>query len=175
MFAIFSFRKTQGLPRSRGDRSRVIGFVALLIALAGLPACVAAQGFHAELDAILDAHEDPTAYTIKRESKPDPLDFDNVSEFKTLALAAIRFYQSTLSAQDIDVCNFHPSCSRFGAAIINEAGFLHGSLLTADRLTRCHGLPSMSNYYEREPIAGKFVDPTYRYVPRIIASASPGD
>ena len=50
----------------------------------------------------------------------------------------LTIYQTAISSQDKSVCNFMPSCSRFARDAINRGGFIRGSLLALDRLTRCH-------------------------------------
>lgn len=48
------------------------------------------------------------------------------------------FYRNVMSEQISADCAFDLSCSRFSAAAISKFGLFKGSLLTADRLTRCH-------------------------------------
>lgn len=160
------------LPRNRGSLARAAVLVAALAGVGGFEVIegARAQSFHANLDAVVSHYDGEEVFKLKQEDVPKPVVLENVTEVKTLALALIRLYQSTLSAQDLDVCNFHPSCSRFGAAIIHEAGFVRGSLLATDRLTRCHGLPTMSITYERDPARGRFADPVSMYVSPVIAS-----
>ncbi|MEO0106742.1 MAG: membrane protein insertion efficiency factor YidD [candidate division WOR-3 bacterium] len=50
----------------------------------------------------------------------------------------ITLYQKFISPSQGDVCNFSPSCSNFGRQAINKYGIFWGSLMTADRLMRCH-------------------------------------
>ena len=70
------------------------------------------------------------------------------SELKFVATGLIRLYQKFVSSQDGSTCNFHPTCSRFGMACIQEYGVLRGILLTADRLLRCNG--SQSQHYHKD-------------------------
>jgi putative component of membrane protein insertase Oxa1/YidC/SpoIIIJ protein YidD len=49
-------------------------------------------------------------------------------------------YRLVLSSQDLPVCNFSPSCSRFAERVIGRCGFLEGALLSLDRLLRDHPL-----------------------------------
>ena len=83
------------------------------------------------------------------------------SELKYAATGLIRLYQKFVSSQDGPTCSFHPSCSRFGMACIQEYGILRGILLTADRLLRCNG--SQSTYYYKDPKTGKYIDPMSDY------------
>jgi putative component of membrane protein insertase Oxa1/YidC/SpoIIIJ protein YidD len=86
-------------------------------------------------------------------------------EYRLLFLAAIRVYQSTLSSQDMSVCNFTPSCSHFGQEAIRKAGLIRGLLLTSDRLQRCNGSGFRSkDYYNYDPVSGKLLDPVERYI-----------
>ena len=79
-----------------------------------------------------------------------------ISELKLAATGLIRLYQKFISSQDKPACNFHPTCSRFGMACIQEYGVLRGILLTADRLLRCNG--SQAAHYHKDAVTGKYVD-----------------
>ena len=56
---------------------------------------------------------------------------------KLLAWAFTRVYQLTLSEMQPDVCNYNPSCSRYGASAVRCYGCV-GALMAADRLLRCN-------------------------------------
>ena len=86
-----------------------------------------------------------------------------VSEAKTLLKGALHLYQVTLSETDMHLCNFAPSCSRFAAASVEQYGIVKGSLLAADRLERCHGMPGSAQHYAYDPATGRYVDPVGRY------------
>ena len=49
-------------------------------------------------------------------------------------------YRDVLSSQDLPVCGFSPSCSRFSQRAIDRCGFVEGALLSVDRLIRDHPL-----------------------------------
>ncbi len=83
------------------------------------------------------------------------------SELKFVATGLIRLYQKFVSSQDGSTCNFHPTCSRFGMACIQEYGVLRGILLTADRLLRCNG--SQAQHYHKDGVTGKYIDPISDY------------
>ncbi len=98
--------------------------------------------------------------------KPQEVIRFNPQETSALKLAAtglIRLYQKFISSQDAPVCNFLPSCSRFGMRCIQEYGMVRGLLLTADRLLRCNG--SQLGHYHRDDVTGKYVDPISDYAP----------
>jgi len=82
-----------------------------------------------------------------------------------LAALLIRFYQRFISPQDLDVCNFTPSCSSFALQAITRYGLMKGALLAADRLLRCHSLTYRyrPEYYARDERTGKLIDPVERY------------
>ena len=61
---------------------------------------------------------------------------------KRLALAAIRFYQRSVSPTRGPTCRFQPSCSHYGYEAIDRYGLVRGSWLTLRRLLRCHPLSS---------------------------------
>jgi putative membrane protein insertion efficiency factor len=50
----------------------------------------------------------------------------------------IRVYQLTLSRLIGPVCRFHPSCSHYAVACLEQHGALRGSFLTVRRLAKCH-------------------------------------
>ena len=83
------------------------------------------------------------------------------SELKLAATGLIRLYQKFISSQDGPACNFHPTCSRFGMACIQEYGVVRGILLTADRLLRCNG--SQSQLYHKDSVTDKYLDPVSDY------------
>lgn len=56
---------------------------------------------------------------------------------KLSAWVVIKTYQLTLSELQPDVCNFHPSCSRYGEAAVKNYGLV-GVLMATDRLLRCN-------------------------------------
>jgi putative membrane protein insertion efficiency factor len=82
--------------------------------------------------------------------------FKEVSEAKLVSMGLIRLYQMFISSQDISVCNFIPSCSRFGMAAFRKYGLFYGGLMTADRLLRCNGLAR--KYYPIDPGTGLAID-----------------
>lgn len=85
------------------------------------------------------------------------------SELKVVATGLIRLYQMFVSSQDGPTCNFHPTCSRFGMACIQEYGVVRGILLTADRLLRCNG--SQAQHYHKDSVTDKYIDPVSDYAP----------
>ncbi|MEO0248572.1 MAG: membrane protein insertion efficiency factor YidD [candidate division WOR-3 bacterium] len=56
---------------------------------------------------------------------------------KLSAWLVIKTYQLTLSELQPDVCNFNPSCSRYGEAAVKKYGVI-GILMAGDRLMRCN-------------------------------------
>jgi hypothetical protein len=79
--------------------------------------------------------------------------------FQSSALVWIRIYQKGISSQDLPSCVFHPSCSRFAFAAIENYGTVRGILLAVDRLMRCN--PFAHKYYQFD--GEKLSDPVYRY------------
>jgi len=59
---------------------------------------------------------------------------------RLLTSGLINYYQKFISSQDMPVCNFTPSCSRFGQMAIQRYGLIRGCLLIGDRLFRCNSL-----------------------------------
>lgn len=107
-------------------------------------------GFICKVNPMLADNQTPQPKEIPR------LDSREISELKLAATGLIRLYQKFISSQDKPACNFHPTCSRFGMACIQEYGVLRGILLTADRLLRCNG--SQAAHYHKDAVTGKYVD-----------------
>ncbi|NUM80175.1 membrane protein insertion efficiency factor YidD [bacterium] len=99
------------------------------------------------------------SYSLKNEGKASPVGLGIASELKTAFTGLIWIYQQTLSSQDMAVCNFSPSCSRFGSEALRTAGALKGMCLTSDRLQRCHGLPGQHRHYAMSSDRLHFIDP----------------
>ena len=57
---------------------------------------------------------------------------------KIIINTGITLHQKIISPSQGDVCNFSPSCSRFGKKAIEKHGPIWGSLMAADRLMRCN-------------------------------------
>ena len=61
-----------------------------------------------------------------------------------ILIFAIRVYRLVLSPAQIFIfgptggCRFTPSCSQFAVEAIGTHGAMHGSLLAAGRICRCH-------------------------------------
>lgn len=83
--------------------------------------------------------------------------FNDTNESRVAAMGLIRLYQLFISSQDMPVCNFTPSCSRFGMEALRRYGVFHGILMTSDRLQRCHGVGR--KYYAIHSETGKSDDP----------------
>lgn len=56
------------------------------------------------------------------------------------------FYKNYVSSQDFNSCVYHPSCSAYAVEAIQKKGFIHGTIMTFDRLTRCN--PTSFKQYE---------------------------
>jgi len=83
---------------------------------------------------------------------------------QVVASGLIRFYQKFISSQDLPVCNFTPSCSRFGQLAIQRYGLWKGLMLTGDRLYRCNGLAFQ--HYPLDHETGRCYDPIEVYAPK---------
>ena len=129
------------------------------------PASASAQTFQQDLALLIEQQP-----ALKNTETPTRFEVERVSEAKTVVLAAIFLYQSTLSSQDTHRCNFTPSCSHFGAEALERAGPVQGALLTSDRLMRCNGLPDIARHYLFDPNTGRFIDPVETYLDRPLAA-----
>jgi putative membrane protein insertion efficiency factor len=68
---------------------------------------------------------------------------------KIVVNVGITIHQKIFSPAQGEVCNFTPSCSRFGREAIRKYGIICGSLMTADRLMRCNpwAIEHLNTYY----------------------------
>lgn len=77
--------------------------------------------------------------------------------FILAGLSAIRAYQAG-GAAGFSSCQFAPSCSRFTFRAVATFGLLNGSIVGAERITRCHGFAALDGYPE-DAETGRFADP----------------
>ena len=61
-----------------------------------------------------------------------------IKEQGSLGSFFIQVYRDYLSPIDGSRCPYAPTCSRYGQESFQRHGYLKGSLMTADRLIRCH-------------------------------------
>lgn len=59
---------------------------------------------------------------------------------KKAMIAAIRWYQKSLSPLKTTKCPYIPTCSNYGIQAIEKYGALKGGLLTLWRILRCNPL-----------------------------------
>ena len=78
-----------------------------------------------------------------------------------VARALFGTYRVVLSSQDLPVCGFTPSCSRFSERAIDRCGPLQGALLSLDRLLRDH--PLALPFYPRAADGRHMKDDPDRY------------
>jgi uncharacterized protein len=57
---------------------------------------------------------------------------------KSLLIGMIKVYRAALSPFFGNCCRFHPSCSAYSIAAIEQHGCCKGVALTALRLAKCH-------------------------------------
>lgn len=55
-----------------------------------------------------------------------------------LLIGVLRAYRVLVSPLYGQVCRYHPSCSAYALAAVQEYGATRGSWLAVRRLTRCH-------------------------------------
>jgi hypothetical protein len=71
---------------------------------------------------------------------------------KTLAIAAIHFYQAALRPINPWGCKYYPSCSNYALEALERHGAARGGWLTLRRLLRCH--PLVYGGFDPVPDAG---------------------
>ena len=64
----------------------------------------------------------------------------DLSLAQRFALGLLRSYKVLISPLFAGSCRFLPSCSDYAAEAVARFGVMHGSLLAARRLARCHPL-----------------------------------
>jgi putative component of membrane protein insertase Oxa1/YidC/SpoIIIJ protein YidD len=74
------------------------------------------------------------------EAQPAPRRPWNGSLAEGIVRTLFGTYRTVLSSQDMPVCGFSPSCSRFSQRAMAHCGFLQGWMLSIDRLLRDHPL-----------------------------------
>ncbi|CAN03063.1 membrane protein insertion efficiency factor YidD [Clavibacter michiganensis] len=57
---------------------------------------------------------------------------------RNAAIAVISLYRRVVSPIYGDVCRYYPSCSAYGLEAVQEHGLVHGGVLAAWRVCRCH-------------------------------------
>ena len=65
---------------------------------------------------------------------------------KRLALAAIRFYRTQLSALHTPCCRFVPTCSEYALEAVEKYGAGKGGFLALRRVLRCHPFSRRDRY-----------------------------
>lgn len=68
----------------------------------------------------------------------------------------ITLYQTVISSQDMPVCIFELSCSRYGQQTLTKHGLVKGVLMASDRFQRCNGIGR--KLYPVNLTTGKFID-----------------
>ena len=89
--------------------------------------------------------------------QPAPLQHTAKSELAFFGSFLLTSYQKFISSQDKPVCIFSTSCSNFGVLAVGKKGFILGTFLTADRLTRCNS--EALHYYAIDPANQRRTDP----------------
>jgi hypothetical protein len=78
------------------------------------------------------------------------------NELKELLRLLFTGYKFLISSQDMQTCNFQPSCSVYALHSIEAKGMLGGGLNALDRLMRCH--PLALDQYQRNRKTGLAID-----------------
>lgn len=107
-----------------------------LFTLAFLSATAKAGDFRSDLEFVM---EHRSLVTDRGHESFSSFFTNETRETRLALMGAMRLYQIFISSQDMSACIFTPSCSRFGMRAVSEFGPIHGGLMAADRLLRCHG------------------------------------
>ena len=98
---------------------------------------------------------DTTKSGIVSQDKNEKEPFTNPAKMLTHILLTI--YQSIFAEQDIQSCQFNPSCSQFSKEAYQKYDPIQATLMTSDRLQRCN--PFAYQYYPRDQ-NGYLIDKT---------------
>jgi len=128
----------------RPSRNAALGVVALAISLAAAHAAAAADDDTPQLWRPADA----VSFLLATPADPVRAERDDLEAAPRwdgalgngVTRALFGTYRTVLSSQDLPVCAFNPSCSRFSQKAVGRCGFLEGALLSLDRLLRDHPL-----------------------------------
>ncbi len=92
---------------------------------------------------------------------------ETTTEVGMAFMGMFKFYKNVFSSQDSKKCNFHPSCSEYGALAINKYG-IFGVFHTMDRLTRCNGLnANQYPYLSKRKVLFDPISPDNKYFNQI--------
>jgi uncharacterized protein len=132
---------------------RRIRFIAAVFGiLLAVSSAVAVPSLREELAVVRRAD---SVRTEQRTPPRDKLRFQT-NDIKLVGMGLIRLYQIFISSQDSPSCIFSPTCSHFGMESVERCGIIEGTLMTADRLTRCSGLAR--RYYSDFDSTGRIRD-----------------
>ena len=70
---------------------------------------------------------------------------DKISFLKKISIAPVSAWQRISYNTNMLNCQFYPSCSNYGAQALRQYGFIKGSIIASDRITRCN--PFAMNYH----------------------------
>ena len=141
------------------ERRRNLVLVRLLIGIAILNFVLSPAIAEELTDLAFILKFNPITSPVKRSNRV--FNLREISEFKLISTGLIKIYQKFISSQDSEVCNFIPSCSRFGMFAIQKFGVVRGIALITDRLCRCNGMATF--YYPTDPRTGLCLDPINYY------------
>lgn len=132
--------------------------ISIIPALSSTVSSNTSSAFQNNLDFLLQV----TPITSISTEKEVTFDLKKRSEIELLSTGLIRVYQLFISSQDLPVCNFTQSCSRFGMEAIQRYGLFWGGLITADKIMRCNSLTR--GHYKIDKETGLAIDhPVERY------------
>ncbi|WP_210757226.1 membrane protein insertion efficiency factor YidD [Croceimicrobium hydrocarbonivorans] len=99
------------------------------------------------------------ARSIMQEPEKPDYSYHYQGETEILEFMKLLFtgYKALISSQDVQACNFHPSCSVYAMQAIRARGFFGGSIDAFDRMSRCH--PLSLDHYEVHKESGLALDP----------------
>lgn len=104
-----------------------------------------------ELKNLFEHHEHETPRYMQQSAKPK-------NELEFLMASGFNIYKTFISSQDNPSCVFYPSCSEYTVRSLQRYGLFMGTLMSFDRLSRCHRLVKPDQYYFN-PSKQRFYDP----------------
>lgn len=104
-----------------------------------------------ELKNLFEHHHHETPRYMQQSPKPK-------NELEFLMASGFNIYKTFISSQDNPSCVFYPSCSEYTVQSLQRYGLFLGTLMSFDRLSRCHRLIKPDQYYFN-PSKQRFYDP----------------
>jgi len=110
----------------------------------------------------IDAEKFKELFPLHSQHAPKRVKIKKSSEIQFTVSVLLKTYKRFLSSQDVASCAFEPSCSEFAVEAIQSVGFFKGTIMAADRLSRCNKFSP--EHYQINEKNGLFIDPVKNHI-----------